>query len=241
MLSSPLAGTWTVALHNPAAWLFTAILVIVFPIADYLLYHRLKSTLGIYVWNIAAEWTLVAGCLWMLRINGLRLADLGERLGNPVRTIAAIAVVCVIVALLTIISKMQRRKLNPEQLSKATAGLRRLLPLTATERMTWIAVSVTAGICEEFLYRGWLLGLIAAAVGSVWISLIVTSIIFGFAHIYQGRNGLIGASLGGVVFGLVYVLSGSLLPGQLIHTFIDLNNGLSLGQTVARAQASQSA
>jgi len=102
--------------------------------------------------------------------------------------------------------------------------------------MVWIAVASTAGICEELLYRGWLLNLIGNAVGSVWAGLLVSSIVFGLAHAYQGRNGIIGASVLGVVFGAVFVLSGTLILGQILHIAIDLNNGLALGRIAGRLE-----
>ena len=95
----------------------------------------------------------------------------------------------------------------------------------------------TAGVCEEFLYRGWLLQLLGAAFGSAWIGLILSSILFGFAHSYQGRKGIIGTGVLGLVFGGVFVLSRSLLPGQLLHAFMDLKNGYAFGKIASRIEA----
>src|SRR5579863_2593934 len=93
-------GAWQGVVHNPAAWVFAAVLVVVFPIVDYLFYIRLQSKLGLYAWNILAEWSLVAGCVWVVRPNGLRLADFGERLGDPARTFVVAGVLLAVVAAL---------------------------------------------------------------------------------------------------------------------------------------------
>jgi len=122
-------------------------------------------------------------------------------------------------------------------LNKSLDKVRRMLPKTPTERAVWIVVSLTAGICEEVLYRGWLLSLFAATLGSVWLGLLISSIIFGFAHTYQGRNGILGTGVLGAIFGLLFICSGSLIPGQVLHAVIDLNNGLALGKVVVQTEA----
>lgn len=237
MLTAAHAGVWQAVVHSPTAWVFTFVLAVIFPTLDTLIYFRLNSKLGLYAWNILAEWSLVAWCLCIIRRNGLRLADLGEGLGSPLRVLVLAGVLAVMVAVIGIVSKKQAKKANPEQLRKATKGISRLLPFTSTERAVWVPLSFTAGVCEEFLYRGWLLQLLGAAFGSAWIGLILSSILFGFAHSYQGRKGIIGTGVLGLVFGGVFVLSRSLLPGQLLHAFMDLKNGYAFGKIASRIEA----
>ena len=50
------------------------------------------------------------------------------------------------------------------------------------------------------------------------------NILFGFAHLYQGRKGVVGTSIIGLVFGLIFLASRSLFPGQFLDTAMDLNN-----------------
>jgi len=69
-----------------------------------------------------------------------------------------------------------------------------------------------AALGEEFVYRGYLLTRIARVLGDTpraWTgALIVTSILFGLGHGYQGASGMIAAGLGGFVFGLLYLATG---------------------------------
>ena len=69
-----------------------------------------------------------------------------------------------------------------------------------------------AALGEEFVYRGYLLTRIARVLGDTpraWTgALIVTSILFGLGHGYQGASGMIAAGLGGLVFGLLYLATG---------------------------------
>ena len=76
----------------------------------------------------------------------------------------------------------------------------------------------------------------AATLGSVWLGLLISSIIFGFAHTYQGRNGILGTGVLGAIFGLLFIFSGSLIPGQALHAAMDLNNGLALGKVAERSE-----
>jgi hypothetical protein len=228
---------WQNAVHSASVWVFTFVLAVVFPILDYVLYRRLKSTLQIYAWNILALWSLSAACVWIARMNQLALSDLGEQTGNPFRTLVVCAIVAALFLLLIGIQKAQKKKVSPERLEKALEGVNRLMPKNSTERWVWVGASISAGVCEEFLYRGWLLSLLAAALRSTWLGLLISSILFGFAHAYQGRKAIFGAGVGGVIFGVVFVLSGSLIPGQLLHTAIDLNSGLMWGSVTKRAKA----
>lgn len=105
-----------------------------------------------------------------------------------------------------------------------------MLPVNRREQKVYIAVAITAEICEEFLYRGWLMQLFGAGLGSIWFGLVVSSVAFGLAHMYQGRTGVIGTGVLGLLFGLIFLASGSLLPGQVLHAAIDIINGIALGK-----------
>lgn len=99
-----------------------------------------------------------------------------------------------------------------------------LLPATREERLWWVLVALTAGICEEILFRGFLLRYLHT---SPWqlnltLALIVSSLIFGLQHLYQGLQGVIASTLLGALLGLLFLLSGSLLLPILLHAALDL-------------------
>ena len=74
------------------------------------------------------------------------------------------------------------------------------------------------------MYRGVLLAVTAPVVGP-WPALAVTSAIFGLGHAYQGAGGVLKTGLVGVLFGLVTLLSGSLVPAMVLHAVIDISAG----------------
>lgn len=104
------------------------------------------------------------------------------------------------------------------------AGFSFFLPVTPSERRWFAALCVTAGICEEILFRGFLfhairlwplqLGLTAA--------LLMSSVIFGFNHLYQGLGGVVSTSIAGVLFGLLFLLTANLALAIVLHAAIDL-------------------
>jgi uncharacterized protein len=99
-----------------------------------------------------------------------------------------------------------------------------LLPRTSAERRLFTLVGVTAGVCEEWLYRAFFLAVVAALAGGPpgWVLVLVAAVAFGLAHAYQGIGGIVLTGvLGGVLAGL-YLSTGSLLLPVLLHAVVDL-------------------
>jgi membrane protease YdiL (CAAX protease family) len=53
-------------------------------------------------------------------------------------------------------------------------------------------------------------------------ALILSSCVFGFAHLYQGVVGIVQTTILGAIFGLVFIVTGSLLLPMILHVLIDL-------------------
>jgi membrane protease YdiL (CAAX protease family) len=99
-----------------------------------------------------------------------------------------------------------------------------LLPRTTGERRLFTLVGVTAGVCEEWLYRGFFLAVVAALAGGppTGVLVVVAALAFGLAHAYQGLVGIVTTGLLGGIMAAVYLQSGSLLLPVLLHAVIDL-------------------
>jgi membrane protease YdiL (CAAX protease family) len=217
-------------LHQPAVLLFTFVLIILFPLADAFAYARLQAALHVYLWNILSLWTLTLIAVALLYRSGFALSQFGQNFGVHPRNILTVVGVVILVVAVILLNKLQMRKITPEQYAKQIENIRKLIPTTPAERFAAIPLAFTAGLCEEFPYRGFLLNVAASATKSIWVGLLISSILFGFAHLYQGRKGVIGTSIGGVVFGLIFLASLSLLPGQVLHTAMDLTQFLTLSK-----------
>jgi len=98
-----------------------------------------------------------------------------------------------------------------------------LLPSGPRERLLFAAVAISAGVCEEVVFRGWLLCTLHNVIGLNGTTLVLfAAACFGLAHFYQGATGAIGTALAAVLFTFLYVQSGSLLVPILVHVLVDL-------------------
>lgn len=117
---------------------------------------------------------------------------------------------------------------------RETDTLRELLPVTRTERLLFVAVSVTAGVCEEFIFRGFLLTVLTQSTGSAAVAVMVSSGAFGVLHAYQHPAGAMRAALLGALLAVSVIATGSLYPAILAHILIDLLSGLWLARYLLR-------
>jgi membrane protease YdiL (CAAX protease family) len=99
-----------------------------------------------------------------------------------------------------------------------------LLPRTPAERRMFAGLAVTAGICEELLYRGFGLAALRWAVPGIGTPalIVTTGAAFGLAHLYQGRIGVALTGLLGAYFAWIAIATGSLVPVMLLHALLDL-------------------
>jgi len=102
-------------------------------------------------------------------------------------------------------------------------GISALVPNSRQERSWWGAVSVGAGVSEELVFRGFLLYHVSTYLPQINTTeaVLLTSLIFGLAHIYQGWQGAVAAGVLGLVFAGFYLMTGSLLLPIVIHAAVD--------------------
>jgi len=112
--------------------------------------------------------------------------------------------------------------------------LTHLLPRTRTERAAFVGLSLTAGFCEELVFRGFLITALYAASGSLVLALIVSSAAFGVVHAYQEPGGVARATLLGLLLATPFVLTGSLAASMVAHAAIDIVGGCWLGPRLLR-------
>ncbi|HVO61312.1 MAG TPA: CPBP family intramembrane glutamic endopeptidase [Terriglobales bacterium] len=99
-----------------------------------------------------------------------------------------------------------------------------LIPENAVERFWFAAVSLGAGVTEELLFRGflfWYLGFFFPQLSLVQL-IVVSSLLFGFCHVYQGWVGIIGTGVLGAILMWMYLSTESLLLPMTVHALIDL-------------------
>ena len=89
-------------------------------------------------------------------------------------------------------------------------------------------MSLTAGICEEFLFRGFLQQQFARASGRVWVGVVVSAVLFGCAHGYEGIAGMLMITVYGALFSMLALRRGSLRAGMIAHAWHDSITGVAL-------------
>jgi membrane protease YdiL (CAAX protease family) len=101
----------------------------------------------------------------------------------------------------------------------------RLSPHTRSELSWWVAVSLSAGFCEEFIFRGYLIWAFQPVLG-LWGAAGFSVVVFAAAHAYQGAKGILATGVVGSLLTLVVLISGSLWPAIALHALTDIGAGL---------------
>ena len=234
---------------QPIDALLALLIVVVYPAWEYFVsWPRAKARLvagepgtrrSLYRNAIITQWIAVA-CIVAVWIALHRPASaLYLRAPAGWRFVVSIVLVAVVVAFFTVqhlsvarVSPETRIALRPK-LGYATS----ILPRTADEYGWFLPLATTAGICEEILYRGYVIWLLAAYIG-LWPAAATSVVLFGIAHAYLGKTGVVRATLVAVVFAPLVIVLRSLFPVMIIHAVVDLAAGM-LGYTLLREQAGE--
>lgn len=96
-----------------------------------------------------------------------------------------------------------------------------LMPLGRAEMALWVLLSLTAGICEEAVYRGYLQRQLGAWTRSVPAGIVLSAVAFGGVHLYQGWHRAAVIWVGGVMGGLLAYWRKSVRPGMVAHAWQD--------------------
>jgi membrane protease YdiL (CAAX protease family) len=112
----------------------------------------------------------------------------------------------------------------------------KLAPHTRSELGWWLAVSLSAGFCEEFVFRGYLIWVFQPLLG-LWGAAAFSVVVFAAAHAYQGAKGILATGVVGSLLTLVVLISGSLLPAIALHALTDIGTGLVAWLALRNVQA----
>ena len=100
-----------------------------------------------------------------------------------------------------------------------------LLPQSLLEVLIWIGASITAGVCEELAFRGYVQRQFQALTGSVVMAVLVQGIVFGLFHSYQGWKNVIVICVLGVLFGALAAWRRNLRANIIVHAWSDIWEG----------------
>lgn len=186
-----------------------------------------NERLTLYAATIALQWILLGVVAWRAIARGLTPAELGIS-GHLSSSIVIAGVLgAVIIGGLQWLNLRRMGKMQgpaPDFMRKLVS---RILPHSLVELLPYLALAVTAGVCEEFLYRGFAMAGLARAGLATWVVVLITSLLFGLAHAYQGRAGILGTAVLGALFAVARILYGSLALVMIWHTVVDIVAGIA--------------
>jgi uncharacterized protein len=186
-----------------------------------------KEKLVLYGSTIAFQWVMLGVVVWRALARGLTPSDLGlgKSLDGGLLAWSVLGAVAVGTFQWFNLRRLGRMSgAVPDLMRKLSE---RLLPQKRIESAPYAALAVTAGVCEEFVYRGFVMAALGRTGLAMWAVLTVSSVLFGLAHAYQGRSGIAGTTLMGLVFGSARLVTASLAPPTVWHAAVDLVAGVA--------------
>jgi membrane protease YdiL (CAAX protease family) len=216
--------------------LYVALFALAFPLWDYLVFwpaFRRQSQADpararTRLWQIAigsgCALVAVGAALWVA--NGRSWTSFGLSVPDGWRLWTSIALFLLLAAyhayaVATLAGSSDARASMRQQIGTLTA----LVPHTLTELYWFGGVSLTAGFCEEFLYRGYFVSVFSPWLGW-WGAAALSLPFFAMGHLYQGWNGVLRTGMVGAFYTLVVGIFGSLWPAIALHALMDVGAGM---------------
>jgi uncharacterized protein len=231
------APEWPAHARAIAPWWHTVMLIAVIAAVSALGSFQLKGAGAVfhgghirrYAVTIAWEWVLALLAWWGLRMRRTPLREvLGVRRAGAkggIRDLGAALLFWIIaMVLLSGIATLLRLF----HLAPPVKALAALAPQGIAEILVWIALCCTAGMVEEFVFRGYMLQQFGSVRGSLWIGVIASSLVFGFAHGYEGLGGMLAIVAYGAMFCFLTMQRRSLRAGMIAHAWHDSFTGILL-------------
>jgi uncharacterized protein len=193
---------------------------------------KFPTRVPLYVAMIVFE-LIMLGYVWIgLRLAGRRLRDvIGGKWSRAIdfwRDVGiALAFWIVVVGVLLVV------RLLIGTSPVGTEAIRMLVPRTHTEMVVWVLLAVTAGFCEETVFRGYLQRQCLALAGRDDVAVVLQALLFGSAHLYQGWQNAVAITIYGGLFGALAAWRKSLRPGMIQHASQDTLSGI-LGSLAIR-------
>jgi membrane protease YdiL (CAAX protease family) len=188
----------------------------------------------IYLETIVMQWLLVGFIVWGLALRGRKLRDLiGGRWNSAEAVLTDVGV-----AIGFFFANLMVRAaaaaillaLNGGLKASSMAGLRHVAkvigPQSKWELLLFMGVALTAGFCEEIMFRGYLQQQFAMWTKSTALGVIVSAVLFTLGHAYQGWFLASQVGLLGLMLGILAAWRKSLRPGIIAHGAQDIISGV---------------
>lgn len=179
-----------------------------------------------YGLTLIFEWVLFFYVYWgERRYSGRTLREsIGGRWAKAVDVWRDIGLAFSIWVVLLVVEGTSNHLLKP----KGGEVLLKLLPTVWWQLIPWTLISASAGICEEYVFRGYLMEQFKRWTGIAWLAIVLQALIFGLGHGYQGLALMFAVFLLGLVFGITAHALKSLRANMIAHGWTDFFSGVAI-------------
>ena len=214
---------------------FAILIAIIYPVAGLIGFRRLLRRVAagktvnrsqLYRNTLLGHWTLFLVCMAIWAGAARPWPALG--FGLHYDTWFALAAVLTIAGIVVLMLQMRHvRSATQEDIDgfkERFGNLSIMMPQNGNELARFYGLSITAGIVEEVLWRGFLIWYLSQLM-PVWGAVLVSTLGFGLAHAYQGLSHLPQITVVGAVFAALYMISGSIWLPIILHAAVDILQG----------------
>jgi membrane protease YdiL (CAAX protease family) len=174
--------------------------------------------LPLQIQAIIFEWATVAWVWFGVRRKGVRVRELVARQWPTVKSVLMDVLLGGGLWVLWIgISRTENSLLGHNQAPDAIS-----YPVGLLESILAVGVAISAGVCEEIVFRGYLQRQFRALSGSAVIAVLLQAMVFGVSHVYQGVRLALMVVIYGMLFGVLALWRRSLRPGIIAHAWSDI-------------------
>jgi membrane protease YdiL (CAAX protease family) len=186
--------------------------------------------LSLYGSTIFFQWLILAIVAWRCAARSVSPAELGLAAVNPWQVAWTSLALTGLLCTNQMIGLRRIARIPEDKRGTLFAITEKIMPRAAMETLVFAALACTAGISEEFLYRGFVFMAFVRLIVNFWLpnaaATILSSAWFSLAHLYQGRRGIITTFVVGMIFALIRIWTASLIPAIAAHIGIDLVVGI---------------
>lgn len=226
------------------------VLAVIHPIAGYLSFKRLLRRIEagetvnrsrLYLTTITSHWILFAFTVALWLFQDRSWSSLGFGLATDTWFVAAMALTAGAIVLLA----MQIRQVTTADIDEIHSirgqlgNLEIIIPRNGNELGRFYGLSLTAGIVEETLWRGFMIWYFSQFL-PLWVAALISVIGFGLAHAYQGIENLPKVTLVGALFTGLFLLTGSLWLPMILHAAVDILQGRLAYDVIRRSDIATS-
>jgi membrane protease YdiL (CAAX protease family) len=195
--------------------------------------------LSLYGSTIIFQWLIVAIVLWRCMARTVSPEELGLAVADRWQVAWTSLTLTGLLCFNQVVGLRRITRMPEGKRGSLFVITEKIMPRSATETLVYAALACTAGISEEFLYRGFVFMAFVRIIVNFGppnaAAVILSSAWFSLAHLYQGRRGIITTFVVGIIFAMIRIWTGSLIPAIVAHIGIDLVVGICASRFLPKA------